>query len=155
MPVSQSQTFTIIDGMAAVQSLANSSGAKTFGEWSNQFLRHVTSHFSDSCTRVDVLFDRYVKNSIIGGTRDKRKEKKSTGIRRNVDTRDQRIGNWERFIILEDNKASLAHFLSTEISESYSMPPGQELVINGGFKDTLKVGSSDISRQDMRARIRS
>ena len=32
-----------------------------------------------------------------------------------MDNRDQRIGNWERFIILEDNKASLAHFLSTEI----------------------------------------
>ena len=78
MPISRSQTCTIIDGMAAVQSLANSSGAKTFGEWSDRFLRHVTSHFSDSCTRVDVLFDRYVKNSIKGGTRDKRKEKKNT-----------------------------------------------------------------------------
>lgn len=150
MPISQSPTCTIIDGMAAVQSLANSSGAKTFGEWSDRFLRHVTSHFSDSCRRVDVLFDRYVKNSIKGGTRDKRKEKKSTGIRRNVDNRDQRIGNWERFIILEDNKASLAHFPSTEISESYSAPPGRELVINGGFKDTLKVWSSDTSRHDIR-----
>ena len=118
MPISRSQTCTTIDGMAAVQSLANSSGAKTFGEWSDRFLRHVTSHFSESCTRVDVLFDRYVKNSIKGGTRDKSKEKKGTRIRRNVDNRDQRIGNWERFIILEDNKASLAHFLSTEISES-------------------------------------
>ena len=68
----------------------------------------------------------------------------------NVDNRDQRIGNWERFIILEDNKASLAHFLSTEISESYSAPPGRELVINGGFKETLKVWSSDTSRQDVR-----
>lgn len=150
MPISRSQTCTIIDGMAAVQSFANSSGAKTFGEWSDRFLCHVTYHFSDSCTRVDVLFDRYVKNSIKGGTRDKRKEKKSTGIRRNVDNRDQRIGNWERFIILEDNKASLAHFLSTEISESYSAPPGRELVINGGFKETLKVWSSDTSRQDVR-----
>ena len=134
MPISRSQTCTIIDGLVAVQSLANFSGAKPFGEWRNRFLRDVTSHFSDSCTRVDVLFDRYVKNSIKGGTRDKRKEKKSRGIRRNVDNRDQRIGNWERFIILEDNKASLAHFLSTEISESYSAPPGRELVINGGFK---------------------
>ena len=61
MPISRSQTCTIIDGMVAVQSLANFSGAKPFGEWRNRFLRHVTSHFSDSCTRVDVLFDRYVK----------------------------------------------------------------------------------------------
>ena len=32
MPISRSQTCTIIDGMAAVQPLANSSGVKTFGE---------------------------------------------------------------------------------------------------------------------------
>ena len=48
--------------------------------------------------RFDVLFDRYVKNSINGETRDKREEKKSTGIRRNVNNRDQRMRNWERFI---------------------------------------------------------
>ena len=80
MPISRTQTCTIIDGMAAFQTLANSSGAKTFGEWSDRFLRHVTSHFSDGCTRVDVLFDRCVKNSIKGGTRDKRKEKKKQGL---------------------------------------------------------------------------
>ena len=67
-----------------------------------------------------------------------------------MDNRDQRIGNWERFIILEDNKTSLAHFLSTEISESYRAPPGRERVINGGFKDTLTVWLSDKSRQDIR-----
>lgn len=150
MPISRSQTCTLIDGMATVQPLANSSGAKTFWEWSDRFLRHVTSHFSDSCTRVDVLFDRYVKNSIKGGTRDKRKVKKSKGIRRNVDNRDQGIGNWENFISLEDKEASLAHFHSTEILESYSAPPGRDLVINGAFKDTVKVWSSDTSRQDIR-----
>ena len=94
MPISRSQTCTIIDGMAAIQSLANSSGAKPFGEWSGRFLCHVTSHFSDSCTRVDVLFDRYVKNSIKRRTRDKREEKKSTGIRRNVDNT-RRLENWK------------------------------------------------------------
>ena len=94
MPISRSKTCTIIDGMAAVQSLANSSGAKPFGEWSDRFLRHFTSYFSDSCTRVDVLFDRYVKNSIKRRTRDKRKEKKSTGMRRNVDNT-LRLENWK------------------------------------------------------------
>ena len=37
MPISRSQTCTIIDGMAAVQSLANSSRAKTFGEGVTDF----------------------------------------------------------------------------------------------------------------------
>ena len=94
-PISQSQTLTVIDEMSAVQSLANSSGAKAFGEWSDRFLRHVTSHFWDGCTRVNVLFDRYAKNWVKGGTRDKRKEighnVDSTGIGHNVDNRDQRI----------------------------------------------------------------
>ena len=96
-------------------------------------LCNVTSHFSfGQLYRFGVLFDIYVKKSMKGGTRDKRKEMKSTEIRRNVDNRDQRMGNWER-LILEDNKASLAHFLSTEISKSSSAPPGQELVINRDF----------------------
>ena len=65
----------------------------------SKHLCNVTSHFSfGQLYRFGVLFDRYVKNSIKGGTRDKRKEIKSTGIRRNVDNRDQRMGNWERFI---------------------------------------------------------
>ena len=69
-PVSQYETCTIIDGMAAVQSLGNSPGSKTFGQWSDSFTAYVSSHFSDNCTRVDVVFDRYVQNSIKGGARE-------------------------------------------------------------------------------------
>ena len=57
-PVNQNKTCTIIDGMAAVQSLANASGANTFGEWCDNFTAYITSHFSSKCTRVDVVFDR-------------------------------------------------------------------------------------------------
>ena len=59
-PSNQDKTCTIIDGMAAVQSLANRCGAKTFGEWCDNFLKYIVSHFSSSCTRVDVVFDRYL-----------------------------------------------------------------------------------------------
>ena len=149
-PISQNETCTITDGMAAIQSLANASAAKTFGEWCDKFSAYVTSHFSDKCTRVDVVFDRYLKNSIKEGTRSKRKGGKSRGIRRNVESREQRIGDWNRFIVLEDNKASLAHFLSTEMSQSYNAHPHRELVVSGGFNDILKVWSSDMSREDLR-----
>ena len=47
-----------------MQSLANRSGAKTFGEWCDNFLKYIVSHFSSSCTRVDVVFDGYLDNSI-------------------------------------------------------------------------------------------
>jgi len=138
-PISQNETCTIIDGMAAIQSLANASAAKTFGEWCDKFSAYVTSHFSDKCTRVDVVFYCYVPNSIKGGTRSKRKGGKSKGIRRSVESRCQRIGDWDRFIVLEDNKASLAHFLSTDRSQSHNAHPRRELVVSGGFIDILKV----------------
>ena len=61
-----------------------------------------------------MVFDRYRPNSIKGVTRAKRKRRKSKGIRRDVESRGQRIGNWDRFIVVEEDKASVAHFLSTE-----------------------------------------
>ena len=143
-PISNRETCTIIDGMAAIQSLGNASGAKTFGEWCDKFSAYVTSNFSEKCTRVDVVFDRYLPNSIKGGTRRKRKGGKSKGIRRTVESREQRIGDWGRFIVLEENKASLAHFLSTEMPQSHIGHPCRELVVSGGFSDILKVWSSVI-----------
>ena len=47
--------------MAAGQSLANASGVETFGEWCDKFSAYVTSHVSDKCTRVDVVFNRYLQ----------------------------------------------------------------------------------------------
>ena len=130
--------------MAAVQSLGNTTGAKSFGDWSDNFTAFVVSHFSDKCTRVDVVFNRYLPSSIKGVTRGK-----SKGIRRDVASREQRIGNWDRFIVVEENKASLAHFLSTEMSQRYGTHPGRELVVSGGFREILKVWSSDASRESL------
>ena len=115
--------------MAAVQSLGNSAGAKTFGEWCDNFTKFVTSHFTERCTRVDLVFDQYTPNSIKGSTRMKRKGGKKKGIRKEVESRDQRIGNWDKFITTEENKRSLTNFVSTEISESYERHPRRELVV--------------------------
>ncbi|CAH3020104.1 unnamed protein product, partial [Porites evermanni] len=141
-PQNQEQTCTIIDGMAAVQSLGNSAGAKTFGEWCDNFTKFVTSHFTERCTRVDLVFDQYTPNSIKGSTRMKRKGGKKKGIRKEVESRDQRIGNWDKFITTEENKRSLTNFVSTEISESYERHPRRELVVSGGFKEVRRSWSS-------------
>ena len=53
----------------------------------------------------------------------KRKGGKKKGIRKEVESRDQRIGNWDKFITTEENKRSLTNFVSTEISESYERRP--------------------------------
>ena len=96
-----------------------------------------------------MVFDRYLPYSIKGVTRAKRKTGKSKGIRRDVASREQRIGNWDRFIVVEENKASLNHFLSTEMSQRYGTHPGRELVVRGGFREILKVWSSDASRESL------
>ena len=54
-----------------------------------------------------------------GRYRAKRKRGKSKVIRRDVESKEQRIGNWDRFIAVEKNEARLAHFLSTEMSQRY------------------------------------
>ena len=77
-----------------------------------------------------MVFDRYLPHSIKGVTRAKRKTGKSKGIRRDVASREQRIGNWDRFIVVEET-ASLNHFLSTEMSQRYGTHPGRELVVLG------------------------
>jgi hypothetical protein len=101
--------------MASVQALGNRGKSTTFGEWCDKFQSYVLSHFSDKCTRVDIVFDRYFDNSIKGGTRAKRKGGKGKGIKRKVESRDQKIGTWDRFVSLDENKASLAHFLCTQL----------------------------------------
>lgn len=143
LPVSSTETCTIIDGMAAVQAMGNRIGAKTFGEWSDSFQRFAVSHYSERCTRVDIVFDRYPEHSIKQTTRDKRKDSKARGVRRNVESRDQKIGSWEKFIVLEENKASLVNFLSEDISKRYqSHDSNRELILSGGFHNPLQVWSS-------------
>lgn len=135
-PLNHSKTCPIIDGMAAIQSMGNCPGAKTFRKWCDLFLKYVVSHFSNRCSRIDVVFDRYLENSIKGGTRAKCKSGKEEGIKRNVEFREQNIGNWDRFIIMDEN------FLCTELSQTYHGNARNELVLSGGFVDPTKVWSS-------------
>ena len=82
-------------------------------------------------------------------TRAKRKTGKSKVIKRDVENREQRIGNRKRFIVVEEHKASLAHFLSTEMSQRYGTPPGRERVVSRGFREILDVWSADASRESL------
>ena len=72
----------------------------------------------------------------------KRKLGKDKGIKRNVDSRVQKICNWDSFIILDENKETLANFLCTTLSQTYQGNPRKELVLSGGFSHPMKVCSS-------------
>ena len=96
-------------------------------------------------------FRQIPSNSIKGVTRAKRKTGKNKGIRRDVESRprEQRNGNRDRFIVVEEKKARLAHFLLTEMSQRKGTHPGRELVVSGGFIEILNVWSSDASRESL------
>ena len=65
-----------------------------------------------------------------------------------MESKEQKIGKWERFIAVDKNKASLTNFLLTGISRTHHPQPGRELVLSGGFLDILEVWSSCETRDD-------
>ena len=132
----------MVDGMATIHSLGNRIGAKTLGEWADCVADYVSNLFSPSCTRVDLVFDRYNQNTIKSARRKRTEGRKA--IRRNVQSRSQCIGQWERFISMDDNKASLAAFLSTELANKFQDDRQRELVLSGGFPDPGKVWTSSM-----------
>ncbi len=62
-------TCTIIDAMALVRAIGKPHGSHTFGNLADAFIQSVKCHLSETCTRVDVVFDQYKQHSIKCGTR--------------------------------------------------------------------------------------
>lgn len=102
-------------------------------------MKYVASHVLERCRRVDVAFDGYHENSIKGGTRVKRKHGEGKGIKRNADSREQKLNKWRRFFILDENKNSLESFLLTTLSPLFCENPRKELKLGGGLRDPMKV----------------
>ena len=73
LPTSEENTCTIIDDQALVQAIGKSKSAKTFGDLSQMFSSTCLSYLKKPCPRVDVVFDRYEKDSIKAVTRSFRK----------------------------------------------------------------------------------
>lgn len=140
---SESSTCIIIDGHALVQALWKPNSAKTFGDYADLYAAKVKSFITAECTRVDVVFDQYLKHSIKNRTREKRTGKNSRSVRRIVDSRDVPLPcNWKKFLALPENKSNLAEFLSDELIRQAVSFGSCELITAGGFTDTDTAKSS-------------
>ena len=107
LPTTELKTCTIIDGQAMAQAVGRPAGSETFGDLSDAFSDAVFNNFCERCTRVDVVFDGYRKESIKSGTRAKRASQ-SRPIRRKNDGRDvPLLVNWKQFIDLAGDKHNL------------------------------------------------
>lgn len=142
--IEKQKSCTIIDGMSLVQSIKRQRETRSFGDYADLFIGVVKSYLADSA-RVDVVFDRYLPNSIKHGTRIKR-ARGSKGIRRIIDGRNVKIpDNWTTYISVPENKASLAKFLSEEM---INIVTEGEIITSGGFEQqdhAMSNQNSDVS----------
>ena len=101
----------VIDGAALVHMLPVKD-ATTFDEYaSNVFLPHIMQQL-EKCTRLDVVWDRYISNSLKAATR----EKRGKGIRRKVAGSTKIPKKWQDFLHDEANKQELFDFLAQQNS---------------------------------------
>ena len=71
----------LIDGAALVNILKPSGACKTFSDYANQVFLPYISNQLQSVQRVDIIWHRYIPNSLKAQTRDKR----GRGVRRRVE----------------------------------------------------------------------
>jgi hypothetical protein len=153
LPTNKTKTCLLVDAPALIQAIGKPDNAKTFGDLGDAFSSNIFSRFGSVYSRVDVIFDRYLEDSIKAGTRTQRTGK-IRPVRRVIDSKDVKLPqNWKQFITLPANKSELASFLSTTLIEKAStlnqLSQDHELVISGGFSDPLKVWSSRTRDLDM------
>ena len=133
-------SFDVIayDGAALVHLLPTNQVA-TFDEYaSSVFLPHITRQL-EMCTRVDIVWDRYISDSIKAATR----EKRGKGIRMKVAGKNKVPGNWSGFLRDEGNKQELFQFLSQKIS-SFDYPVGKEVFVTSDVNVLTKGSSHDM-----------
>ena len=88
--------------------------ANTFGEYAKEvFIPFVLSHYKYA-TRMDLVWDRYLPNSLKSMTR----EKRGKVVHRRVGTSVAVPGQWQNFLRVDENKTELFNYLSKEIIKS-------------------------------------
>lgn len=60
----------MVDAQALIQAIGKPSGAKTFGDFADSFVKAVLKSGED-IHRIDVVFDRYYQDSVMGGIKQK------------------------------------------------------------------------------------
>ena len=114
----------ILDG-AVVVNFLRPLAAKTFEEYATKvFLPYVRSTLAHA-SRVDIVWDCYLENSLKSQTRSKR----GKGIRRRVESSTILPGNWQQFLQIDENKVELFSFLVNHLK---NLVTDKQLVTTNG-----------------------
>ena len=95
-----------LDG-AEVVNFLKPIGVATFADYANDVFRPCIERQLKDSTRINIVWDEYIPNSLKSSTRTKR----GTGTRRRVLPDSKTPGNWQSFLRLEENKQELFKFL--------------------------------------------
>ena len=132
----------IFDGAVLVHML-RPSGCKTFGDYNEKIVQPYIESQLQTVSRIDVVWDRYIHNSLKQSTREKRAQSGKTQRQRVIST-SPIPSHWESFLRSEDNKDELFKYLSDCI-KSYNAN-GKVLVSTLG-ESVVTAGQIDF--QDM------
>jgi len=116
----------IIDGAALIHKLRpDHSLHRKFEDYALKLFLPYIEHMleQDNCTRVDVVWDKYLPDSLKGSMRIKR----GSGTRRRVEPHNSIPPNWENFLREEKNKEELFRYLATTVVKG-KVPHGKDIV---------------------------
>ena len=121
-------TAVALDGAAIVQMLKPGS-AKTFSEYAHSvFIPHIMATYRGDVSRVDLVWDQYIPNSLKQTTRSRR----GRGVRRRVVSEGKIPGNWHSFLRVDENKTELSVFLSDALLRSFTSTENMWLIVTYG-----------------------
>ena len=126
----------ILDG-AAIVNMCQPGYSKTFSEYATEvLLPHVKNQLHHS-SRVDVVWDEYLPDSLKAETRSKR----GKGVRRRVEPSTAIPKNWQEFLRIDDNKVELFSFLATSVVAIDT----EKQIISTHHRDVLCKQTRDVS----------
>jgi len=119
-------TCIVLDGAAIVHML-KPVASKTFEEYAHQILIPYMSTKLQRVSRLDLVWDTYLADSLKDNTRAKRGQ----GVRRRVVAAAAIPGNWQNFLRVDSNKTELFRFLSAALMEWFDQEDKQVVISDG------------------------
>ena len=122
---------TFCDFLSILVQVMKSASSASFGKMADHYCTHITRMLSQSsCSRVDVVFDQYRKQSIKEGERQKRGQTSSLEVKIYSDSMPI-PKQWGKYIANPRNKDNLVDFLCCALCKrlTQSLNPQQKVFL--------------------------
>ena len=117
----------ISDGGSLIHILPTTNASKFQDFAENIFIPHLEYELQKVTTRIDIVWDQYLPNSIKSSTRQNR----STGVFTKMSPHTKMPKNWKNFLLDSKNKTELFDYLS-QVVENHHFPKGKAISITKG-----------------------